>query len=39
MNDSLNEELNVKKQGEQRTLLLITQLQKKIENNEQEVID
>ena len=37
MNESLSEELSVKKQGEQRTLALVTQLQKKVESNEQEV--
>lgn len=37
INDSLNEELSLKKQGETRTVVLLTQLQKKMDNQENEV--
>ena len=37
INDSLNEELSIKKQGESRTVVLLSQLQKKIETYDQEV--
>ena len=33
----MNEELSIKKQGESRTVVLLSQLQKKIETYDQEV--